>query len=196
MMNFYPPSPMSDNLSSPMRVSETTYALLYKEYVKKLYNYGKKFTEDSNLIQDSIQEVFLDFWVKQEKLLKAENLPAYFFSSFRYVLLKNLKQAGKKVGTEDAATGLHFSVEHFLIEKETESEQRDKVRRALQSLTSRQREAVFLRFYEGLSYDEVAAVLHITKKAAYKIVARSLDALKNLLLSVLVLLLFCLPRPS
>ena len=56
-------------------------------------------------------------------------------------------------------------------------------------LTSRQREDIFLKFYEQLSYEEIADVMGISVKAGYKIMARSLDYLrKNLSKDDLLLL--------
>lgn len=72
-----------------------------------------------------------------------------------------------------------FSVEQKIIAGEITNEKSLKLNKALKVLTSRQREAVFLRFYEGLSYEEVAVVLNITIKATYKILARSLSTLRN-----------------
>ncbi|MEJ7830747.1 MAG: sigma factor-like helix-turn-helix DNA-binding protein, partial [Segetibacter sp.] len=53
---------------------------------------------------------------------------------------------------------------------------------ALKALTPHQREAIFLRFYQTLSYEEVAETLNISVKATYKIIARSLSALKESML--------------
>jgi RNA polymerase sigma factor (sigma-70 family) len=66
-----------------------------------------------------------------------------------------------------------------------------KVQEGLKALTSRQKEAIFLRFYEGLSFEEVATVLHISVKATYKIMARSLESLRNnITLSLANIILF------
>jgi RNA polymerase sigma factor (sigma-70 family) len=165
------------------------YSKLYVDYFKKLYNYGKKFTEDGFILQDSIQEVFLDIWIKKDKLKGIDTAGSYFFSSFRYTLLRKIKQSRKTVQSNEFETEPVFSSDHFMISKEVSEELQRKLQTALNDLTPHQREAIFLRFYEGLSYEEVAAILHISVKATYKIMARSLSALKdNMLISVPALL--------
>ena len=72
-----------------------------------------------------------------------------------------------------------FSIDHFIMARETGQEMKEKLERSLANLTARQREAIFLRFYEGLSYEEVASVLQITTKATYKIMARALAELRE-----------------
>lgn len=81
-----------------------------------------------------------------------------------------------------------FSVETVIIDAENKTALSNELQHALTSLTSRQLEAVFLRFYEGFSYEEVASMLNISVKATYKIIARALAHLKD---NMLLQLLFC-----
>lgn len=157
----------------------SAYAQWYKTYFKKLYNYGRKFTADIGLLEDSIQEVFLDLWKKKEKLLEIDSANSYMFASFRYTLLKKIKAARQTFSADLFTEEPDFYIEQKIIAGETDKEVQQKLQAAINTLTPRQREAVFLRFYEGLSYEEVAAVLDITVKATYKIMARSLLNLKD-----------------
>ena len=154
------------------------YELFYKNYFRKFCNYGRKFTADLLLIEDSIQEVFLDIWLKQDKLLTIASPPAYFLTSFRYTLLRKMEQASRTIQTNDFGENCLFFLEPAAVES-FHKEGNKKIQTALQSLTSRQKEAVFLRFYEELSYEDVAAVMNITVKACYKIIARSLASLRD-----------------
>lgn len=155
------------------------YKEVYTGYFKKFFNYGRKFTNNHLLIEDSIQEVFLDVWHKKEKMITVDMPNSYLFSSFRYSLFKKIKQSARLQELNDWDDEPQFSIEQSIITSELNREMQQKLQSALQSLTSRQREAIFLRFYEGLSYEEVAAVLNITVKATYKIMARSIGQLKD-----------------
>ena len=157
----------------------SAYQAFYVDCFKRFFNYGKKFTSDTVLIEDSIQEVFLDIWTQKQKALHIESPGSYLFSSFRYTLFKKIKQANSSAAFTEGDGEPEFSVEQVIISREENREMQQKLQEALQSLTSRQREAIFLRFYEGLSYEEVATVLNITVKASYKIMARSLLSLKE-----------------
>lgn len=164
------------------------YSGLYKEYYKKFYNYGRKFTDNTSLIEDSIQEVFLDLWTRREKLSHVESPNFYLYSSFRYTLLKKIKQHGNIVFSEAENEEYAFSAENIIIDKELNEEMRMKLHGAIESLTGRQLEAIFLRFYENMSYPEVASMLNISIKATYKIIARSISALKEKLLGLLIII--------
>lgn len=154
------------------------YEALYHNYFKKFYNYGKKFTNDAPLIEDSIQEVFMEIWNKREKIKEIDSPNSYFFSAFRFMLLEKMRQS-KRLSKVRSEEKVEFSIELQIIAREADIEVRQKLAAALQALTHRQREAIFLRFYEGLSYEEVAEILNINVKAAYKIMARGLISLKN-----------------
>ena len=165
------------------------YKALYLDYFKKLYNYGRKFSVDAAYIEDAIQEVFYDLWTNQHRLKEITSINSYLFSSFRYSLFRRVKAEAKTVSSEEFETEPEFAVDSLLIKEEAEVALQHKLTKALKTLTPRQREAIFLRFYQNLSYEEVAAVLRISVKATYKIMARSLSALKeNMDISILLLL--------
>jgi RNA polymerase sigma factor (sigma-70 family) len=168
------------------------YAGIYIDYFKKLFNYGRKFTTDEALIEDSIQEMFLDIWNKKEKMLEVDSFNSYFFSSFRFILFKKIKNTGKTVQSSEFEDEPEFSSEYILIQKESDRELQQALQTALSELTPRQREAIFLRFYEGLSYEEVAAILNISVKATYKIMARSLLSLKEKMVLPLMFIILLL----
>lgn len=155
------------------------YEALYAEYFRKFYNFGRKFTADSALVEDSIQEVFLEVWFKRQHIANLDSPKAYFFSTFRFILLKKLKDRHAHKDLSDDAAEPDFSVEQVIINNEVNKETAEKLQASINGLTARQREAIFLRFYEGLSYEEVAAVMNISVKASYKVVARSLLALRE-----------------
>jgi RNA polymerase sigma factor (sigma-70 family) len=168
------------------------YASMYTEYFKKLFNYGRKFTTDETLIEDSIQEMFLDIWHKKEKMLEVDSFNSYFYSSFRFILFKKIKSAGRTVQSNEFEDEPEFSSEYLLIKRESDVEMQRLLQAALTELTPRQREAIFLRFYEGLSYEEVAGILDISVKATYKIMARSLLVLKEKMMLPLALIVLLL----
>lgn len=155
------------------------YSGLYKEYYKRFYNYGRKFTTHTFLIEDSIQEVFLDLWKRRDKLSHVDSPNFYLYSSFRYVLIRKIRQHEKIVFNQSAEEEDAFSGEHVMVSNELSEELQVKLQKAIKTLTGRQLEAIFLMYYEDLSYKEVAAILNISVKATYKIMARSLLALKE-----------------
>ncbi len=161
---------------------DAKYNELYIYYFKRLFKYGNKFTKDASLLQDSVQDVFADLWQNRHKRSDIHYPESYIFSAFRYTLFRKIKQANKFEHASSIEAEPAFSPEHLIIAKQANEAVSEKLKQALITLTARQIEAIYLRFYAGLSYDEVADVLNISVKATYKIMARSLAALKECML--------------
>ena len=81
---------------------------------------------------------------------------------------------------EEQQKEIQFAIDSIIIQKETDLAMKVQINKALQQLTDKQREAIFLRFYEELSYVEIAGVMNISVKATYKLMARALNELKEL----------------
>ena len=153
---------------------------MYRYYYARFYNYGKKFIADELLIEDAAYETLLLVWEKRASIPDLKFPDTYFYTTFRNKLITLIRQ--QKISTIPKASLEEpgFNAEQMIIEKEWSSNMKAQMQEAIKQLTSRQREVIFLRYFEGLSYEEVASVINITTKATYKIVARALAALKEI----------------
>ena len=187
---------MDNNVWANIEKSDKeSYSEAYIFYYKKLYNYGRKITDDIPMIEDSINEVFIVIWTNRQTLHKIVSPQAYIFSSFRNNIFHKIKSAKAiRLSEEEQQTELQFAIDSIIIERETDTDVKARIEKALQQLTDRQREAIFLRFYEGLSYIEIARVMSISVKATYKIMARALSQLKEIFSIATVLLLTLLEQ--
>jgi RNA polymerase sigma factor (sigma-70 family) len=170
---------------------QDAYGQLYVFYYRRLYNYGRKMTTDIALLEDALQETLVAVWTGRERLHMVQKPHSYLLQTFRFILFRKLRQDRKVQSLDNVEPGEpDFGREEMLIRRDLQADQRQRLGQALQNLTSRQREAIFLRFYEGLSYEEVAGIMSISVKATYKLMSRALLQLKETLsLPVLTILL-------
>lgn len=168
---------------------------LYQLYAGSLYNYGAKFRADKETIKECIQELFVTLWTSKTRLGNPESVKNYLFKAFRLALVKKGSLFQKQVSYEQEA---HYdfdatlNAEEAIIDGEQNQALQQRLQATLDQLTARQREVIFLKFYEGLSYEEIAQVMDISVKGTYKVAARAMDALrkklsKNDFLSLLIL---------
>ncbi len=163
------------------------YAIAYRDLFSRFYNHGRKFTRDTLLIEDSAQEALILLWERREKLSEIKSIETYYYSVYRNNLFAAIRKQQSLTGEDELPETPEFSIESVIIDAEGKTLRSAELEAALKLLTSRQLEAIFLRFYEGFSYEEVAGMLDITVKATYKIVARALAQLKeNMLLQLLL----------
>ncbi|SKA43955.1 RNA polymerase sigma factor, sigma-70 family [Chitinophaga eiseniae] len=158
-------------------------AAAYKMHYRQLYNYGRKLTDNNSLIEDAIHDVFVSMWQVHSRNPAMDASKSYVYSSFRRKLFRYHEDAIRRMEREERASrsaAPEFGADHILILREQDQQLKAAILQALQQLTPRQREAVYLRFYENMQYDEIATVMDISVKATYKLMARALDELKQL----------------
>jgi RNA polymerase sigma factor (sigma-70 family) len=159
------------------------FSYIYRQYIQALYNYGIKVAEDSALVEDCIQELFIYLWKTRQNLSDTDAIKFYLFKSLRRRIIStqeemlrlNKKNAGITKGREIA----EFSHEHLLVSRQVEAEQQEKLSNSLNALTRRQREAITLKFYDNLSFQEVADVMSLNIKSTYNLISKAIEVLKE-----------------
>ncbi|MEA5141303.1 RNA polymerase sigma factor [Arcicella rigui] len=155
---------------------------LANSHYRVLYNYATKFTKDKELIKDCIQDLFLFLWDHREKLQSSPFVTIYLLKSLRNNLFKKLNQEKRNIA-DDLDTDLPISEgvnpESEIIELELFYENEAKLKSILTSLPKRQQEIIFLKFYEGLSIEEIAEIMEMNRQSASNLLHRSIQNLKQ-----------------
>lgn len=76
-------------------------------------------------------------------------------------------------------TEIVHSQEDQLISEQLTQDQRYLVSRAVDSLTKRQKEAIHLKFYSNLSYDEIAGLMKISTDSIYNLISKAINTLQQ-----------------
>lgn len=173
------------------------FAELYNNYFKLLNNYGHKFTGDLSLIEDAVHDLFVKLWNSKQNLGNPESVKNYLFKSLRSIIFRKMQSGSKFVGIEDDYSfAFEVSFDHQYIADEEEKKLQASIKSVIQSLPARQQEIIYLRFYEGLGYEEIADIMCINVNSAYKLLYKALNKLQELLhlskLSILLALLYSL----
>jgi RNA polymerase sigma factor (sigma-70 family) len=172
----------TDTWTSFQKGDKVAYATIYQIYYPRLYTYGCNFTPNAQLVEDCVQEIFIHFWMNREKLGSVQSIQSYLFVSFRNKLTKSLQQQASRTSWltgREQVFELDICADQVMINAERMYEQQIQLHKAVQQLSHRQKEAVFLKFYQNLSYEEIAGVLGISTKATYKLVARAIAELRK-----------------
>ncbi|MDR2816182.1 MAG: sigma-70 family RNA polymerase sigma factor [Proteiniphilum sp.] len=161
--------------------NEDLLAFIYKTYADSLYAYGLTFHSDMGLVEDAIHDVFIDIYTNEKRFARISNLQHYLKAAFRHRLLFLLQ--GNKRYVEDMNDVSDLFAEKnsqdLWIEKEEENDKKRLVKRLLSGLTRHQREAVHLRFIEGLSYDEISEIMQIHYQSVKMLIHRAVSRIRN-----------------
>ena len=171
---------------------EDAFARIYSDYADHLYSYGMKLVNNRERVMDAIQDLFTGMWESRERLGEVKSIKAYLFISLRRKVFSNSKKERKVelIGDNNALfLRVHTpSSEQNLIEREQLDKEYNELSNAMASLNARQKEIVYLKFYARLSYDDIAGIMEIDKKASYNLMARTLERLKQVMGGMLAIL--------
>jgi RNA polymerase sigma factor (sigma-70 family) len=157
---------------------------LMHSYFRPLANYGLRFTTDKEVIKDSIQELFIVVWERRSHLAVAVNVKSYLFSSFRRLLLRTLKKMHKSATlTLDSSYLENFALILGVDDKIIQTEHAIKLSKhfniLISSLPERQKEVVYLKFFESLSREEISHILEIAPQTVSNILQIALGKLRQ-----------------
>jgi len=152
------------------------YELLYED----LWRGGKEITPDNELIKDAIHQFFIYLWDKRTSLSQPQNLRNYLLVSLKRSLIAELKKNGRlneRIFLYDEE--LTLSPEDGLIVAETSFALALKMKLAIDKLSARKQELVRLKYYEGLSYEEISAITALSIRTVYNKLYEAIKFLKE-----------------
>lgn len=167
--------------------NEKAFTEIYYACVKDLYSYGHKLTPDLEILNDSLQEIFIDFYdrVKKSKI-EIKNPRAYLFIALKNSIIKGIQKNRKIISEENLprlldSFDVEYGIEESLINIEISNEISSKIRKAKDKLSPRQKEIIYLKFEEECSYKEISVLMKITVESARKQLYRAIFSLRDIL---------------
>lgn len=157
---------------------------LYREHYLGLMNYGMKLTGDHELTRDSITQLLLNLHRQHARLPPVNNVRSYLLTSLRNEILSVIRSGRlKKKYDESRLLESHVenSYEEHLMGLQEEREQKERLAKALEHLSSREKELLQMRYFDDKSYEQIATECNITKRTAYNIINNALKRLKTFL---------------
>jgi RNA polymerase sigma factor (sigma-70 family) len=174
----------------------SAFKVLFSVLYDDLFAYGIKFCGSPALVKDSIQEVFLNLWRRNKAVGSIHSLRSYLLVSLRRVLLTEVKKKRKEESVYGEAVkskvSYSFSASEITIKKENRKDRKFQLAEALNELSPRLREAIYLKYFHGLSYEEMEMVLDINYQSIRNNMHRAVKKLRVLLDDSLSELMFIL----
>jgi RNA polymerase sigma factor (sigma-70 family) len=158
---------------------------IFDKYVAALFNYGSRFTKNEEIIEDGIQDVFVEVWSRRESLSDTSSIKFYLFKALRRRLVRTLYESKRhSTACDEFLThedDVNFSCEFNLIQVETNKIQTELLKSHVEQLSKRQKEAVYLRYYEQLTYESIASLMNLSVPSTYTLVGKAIASLREAL---------------
>lgn len=171
--------------------NEQALGALMRIHYRSLVNYGQKFIRDEEFLKDCIQELFIEIWNRRLTLSSPDNVKAYLFSSLRRKVYREVHKnpllyRNESAEAEDGGVYVEFSPEWWLIEEESLAERTRKMGHLLNLLPKRQREVIYLKYYQELSREEIAQILTISPQTVSNLIQLAFTNLRNRIKTVAI----------
>ncbi|GAB3549220.1 RNA polymerase sigma factor [Spirosoma fluminis] len=156
--------------------------LLVERYYGVLKHYGLKFMVGETVVEDCIQELFLQLWQNRLQINETDSVRHYLLKSIRHHILQHLREQ-KRLSYEeldwDTSVAEDIDSETLLIRQESLRSMTKMIQDQLTALPVREREALYLRYYENLPIPEIADVMNVNRQSVSNFLQKALNKLRR-----------------
>ncbi len=166
---------------------------LILSYQARLLRVLKHIVGSGTTAEDLVQDVFLRVWRARKNYQPTAKFSTWVFHIAHNVASNALRDRNRKKEVQVASTGEQnsavFSLDQVAlastgmmpVRKLDKAERAEMVRAAVEALNDRQRTALLLCKFEGLSYQEIAETMDLSVQAVKSLLSRARVNLKTLL---------------
>ena len=156
---------------------QNSFKLIYERSIQDLFTYGRSFCQDEEIVRDCIQDMFVEIYDTRTKLSSTDKILPYLMVVLKRTLYRKLRKKQNH---------LNFDQLPFILEVGEEADPGNEetfelLKKALNELTQRQREAIHLKYISGLSYEELAKVMNLNYQTSRNLIFRAIQKLRVVL---------------
>jgi len=155
---------------------------IYQQHVKMLLRYGRKISRDEQLVEDCIQDLFIELWKNRATIGQTDAIGKYLVVSLRRKIIRQITKTQKVYSNnepEEHQFEAEFDIENQLIGAELNAEQSAKLKTALSKLSKRQQETLYLKYHADMDYKEIAEAMDINYQSVRNLVFNALKTLRE-----------------
>lgn len=160
------------------RGDKAAFGSIYERYIDALLSYGYYFTKDKSLLEDAIQELFMDLWRMKANLSDTNAIKYYLFRSLQRKICHLMDTESVFVKIPETLDSVDVSIEERIISQEQAEEYQKILSKGMVLLPQRQLQAVHLRFFDNLETREIADIMGMNEQSVRNIIQRALQKLR------------------
>ncbi len=153
---------------------------IYRAYAEVLFRYGYKFTKDQVVIEDCIHDLFVYIWKNRDGVSDTDNIRRYLMAAFRNRIIKEIKKTQKLINNPDTDYfDGELSVEERIIDEESAKIRSGRLRAAIATLSAREQEALYLKFYNQMPSEDICEVMGISYQSFRNVLYSGIKKLRK-----------------
>jgi RNA polymerase sigma-70 factor (ECF subfamily) len=155
----------------------TAYTLLMNNYYKNLCGYANLFTKDPSMSEDIVQNVFVKLWVYRKKIDPNIPIKRYLHKSVYNEFIDQYRKNKSVISLEEK----HLRTINTIIDDNSFDIEKlmTRVNNEIEKLPEKCKKVFILNKKEGLTHDEIAEYLQISKKTVEGHITRAFKILNQ-----------------
>jgi RNA polymerase sigma factor (sigma-70 family) len=156
--------------------------ILHARHYKVLFRFGLKLCGNKEITADCLQDLFFQLWNKRYNLKDVKSVRFYLIKWLKRDIIRAI--SGKNSGVNFIEINLEtervfeVSVDDVYEKIEADITKREILERAMETLSPREREVIYLRFFMEMNYDEICNALQLSYQVVMNYIHRALKALR------------------
>lgn len=146
-------------------ISKVQFEQVYQEHYRFVLMLCFSYFQDMSQAEDTLQDVFLKFLMKQPQLANSFAVHAWLYKTSKNLCISQLRKRKISDNLELNQT----------VEEQSES---FKIRQIIYDLPEKHRIVIILFYYEGYAIKEISQILKISSSAVKKRLERARDKIK------------------
>lgn len=146
-----------------------------------MFSFGMRFTTDRELIKDCIQDIFVKLYSKRQQLNSTGSIKFYLLVAMKNELFNIFRKniTFYSIHTMEYDLASDIQLEDKLISEEESIERNNMISQILEILTPRQREVIYYRYIEELSFAEIEQLMQINVQSIQNLIQRSIKKVRE-----------------
>jgi len=165
-------------LSKPFENSNY-FETVFKEYFNPLVNFVNKYLNNFENSREVVQMTFVKLWSNRTNLEVRSSVKSYLYQTTKNTMIDFIRKNKNILN----AAELENSIVTVLIDEQNENLDpyilRQAIDKCLRNLKPKAKEIFELHKYEGLTYEEIADFLNISKRSVEDNISKILKYLKE-----------------
>ncbi|WP_343674140.1 sigma-70 family RNA polymerase sigma factor [Chitinophaga sp.] len=171
---------------------QKAFRMLFDQYWDGMYANALHFTKSPELAQDLAQEIFTKVWLMRDKLPEIERFDAWLYRVAKNMILDEMRRLQQSPDYAEFMDAYFLAGDQDAHQPTTTKDIEKQLHAAIAQLPAQMQTAFRLSRFEGLTHEQIAQKMNISKVTSQNYIARSLVAIKKYMAELGIFLLMML----
>ena len=183
------PSNIKECFQNLERGDATAFAAIFAYYKNRIFGIAVTMLKSETEAEEIVQDVFLSIWMAKANLSHIHDPEAYLFTITYNTIYAHLKKASRNHKILNTIINNVTQAQNTTEETIAAHETNKLINQAIQQLPPKQRAVYELSKQEGLSYDEIAERMNVSRNTVRNHLAEAMKTIRAFLRKGAVLII-------